>query len=51
MPNSATNLLDLSQLSLPQRREIKDFFSFCSPGKQLAKYLKYPTVSVICAAH
>jgi len=28
MPRSATNLLDLSELPSPQRREVRDFFQF-----------------------
>lgn len=28
MPRSGTNLLDLSKLPAPQRREIRDFFQF-----------------------
>ncbi|MFA7062057.1 MAG: hypothetical protein WC156_14725 [Pedobacter sp.] len=28
MPRSATNLLDLSELPAPERREMRDFFQF-----------------------
>ena len=28
MPRSATNMLDLSELSVPQRREVQDFAKF-----------------------
>ena len=28
MPRSATNMLDLSELSEPKRREVRDFFKF-----------------------
>jgi hypothetical protein len=43
MPRSATDLLDLSQLPAPQRREVRDFYQFlltrqATAGKQEASY-------------
>ena len=37
MPRSASNLLDLSQLPAPERREVKDFFQFLLNRSNKAK--------------
>lgn len=37
MPRSASNLLDISELPAPQRREIRDFFQFLLSRRTAAK--------------
>ena len=53
MPRSATNLLDLSELPAPQRREVRDFVQFllskrtatCKPAaKRFAKLINEPLI-------
>lgn len=37
MPRSATNMLDLSRLPIPERREIRDFYQFLLTRKPATK--------------
>ena len=48
MPRSATNMLDLSELPAPQRREIRDFFQFLLSRRTAEKIAPSYRFSDLC---
>lgn len=50
MPRPATNLLDLSELPAPQRREVRDFVQFLLSKRTAVKHVSSYRFSDLCGA-